>query len=337
MAGPLLTPPSTPSSLPRALPCPRPCSHQTFTSRKLTLDGFSSFFCTHGIDIIEDPQNSRAIYIHAVNHAPTDDYVKSRNASLPAEGKADSRIEIFHHVLGSDTATHVRTVRHNLIQTPNDLIATGPSSFFVTNDHFYREGTMRQLEDVGTRATSAWSNILHVVSNAKEDGFVGVGAVFALHGLHNNNGLGRRPGGVTICDASGGVAYLATIEGRSLKIDSQIAYKSTIDNPSWFTDKYPGDDDRSGIVQAGLAKAMALHEAVLRDAAVPPVVWLSSGSPEKGWNTSMLFTDNGLSLSSASAAVMISIDPATNGGKKQAWLFMSGFGSLRVVATKVDL
>ncbi len=272
-----------------------------------------------------------------MNHAPTDEYVESRNASLPAERKADSRVEIFHHVLGSDTATHVRTVRHHLIQTPNDLLATGPTSFFVTNDHFYREGTMRKLEDVGTRATSAWSNTLHVIANAKARDFEGVDTVFALHGLHNNNGLGRRPGGVTICDASGGVAYLAHIEGRNLKVDSQIAYESTIDNPSWFEDKYPGDNDRSGIVQAGLAKAMIMHEALNRDAAVPPIVWLSSGSPEKGWKTSMLFTDNGLSLSSASAGIMISIDPATNDGKKQAWLFMSGFGSLRIVATKVDL
>ncbi|BEI84432.1 hypothetical protein CcaverHIS002_0410360 [Cutaneotrichosporon cavernicola] len=310
---------------------------ETFISRKLNLDGFSSFFCTHGIDVIEDPQNSRAVYIQAVNHAPTDEFVKSRDTSLPAEEKADSRIEIFHHVLGSDTATHVRTVRNDLVKMPNDLLATGPTSFFVTNDHFYREGLMRTVEVLGTRATTAWSNTVHVIANAKEKDFDGVDAVYALNGLHNNNGLGRRPGGLTVVDASGGVAYLAHIEGRNIKVDGQVVYESTIDNPSWFTDKYPGDDDRSGLLQAGLAKAIQLHDSVLVDAAVPPIVWLSSGSLEKGWNTTMLFTDDGLSLSSSSAAVMISIDPATNDDKKQAWLFMSGFGSTRVVATKVDL
>ncbi|CAK9780226.1 hypothetical protein CC85DRAFT_326295 [Cutaneotrichosporon oleaginosum] len=309
---------------------------KTFTSRKLTLDGFDSFFCTHGIDIIEDPKSSRAIYIHAVNHAPSDEFMQSRNASLPAERKADSRIEIFHHVVGSDKATHVRTVRHGLIQTPNDLLATGPTSFFVTNDHFYREGAMRKIEDFATRALAPWSNTLHVVSNAKESGYDGVDAVHALTGLHNNNGIGRRPGGIVVCDTSGGVAYLAHVEGRSIKLDEQIAYQSTIDNPSWFTDKYPGDNDRSGIVQAGLARAITVHEDVHGGKGIPPIVWLSSGAPGKGWNTSLLFTDDGQSLSSSSAAILISIDPATT-DKKQAWLFVSGFGSRRVVATKVDL
>lgn len=316
----------------------RAANAQTFTSRKLSLSGFNSFFNTHGIDIIVDPQQSDAIYIHAVNHAPTSEYAEGKNASLPAERKAASRVEIFHHVLGSDTATHIRTVQHELIRTPNDLLATGPTSFYVTNDHFYREGTMRMVEDLGTRATAAWSNMLHVAANAKKDGYNGVNAVIALTGLHNNNGLGRGPENrIMICDASGGVTYLAHKEGRELKVDEHINYKSTVDNPSWFIDEYPGDNDRSGIVNAGLAKALAMAEAVKHNNAVPSIVWLSSVSPTKGWDTTMLFTDNGLTLSSASAAILVSIDPATTGGKKQAWLFMSGFGSLSVVVTKVDL
>lgn len=229
-------------------------------------------------------------------------------------------------------------MQHELIRTPNDLLATGPTSFFVTNDHYYRDGAMRMVEDLSTRALAAWSNMVHVVANAKKDGLEGVDATIALTGLHNNNGLGRGPeGGVMICDASGGVTYLARVEGRNLKVEGQVSYKSTIDNPSWFVDEYPAGNDRSGIVNAGLAKAIAMAEAVHHHTAVPPIVWLSTGSVTKGWNTTMLFTDDGQSLSSASAAVMISIDPRTNGGKKQAWLFMSGFDSQSVVATKVDL
>ena len=34
---------------------------------------------------------------------------------------------------------------------------------------------------------------------------------------------------------------------------------------------------------------------------------------------------------------MLPIDPETNGGKKQGWLFVTGFGSMAMVAAKVDL
>ena len=34
---------------------------------------------------------------------------------------------------------------------------------------------------------------------------------------------------------------------------------------------------------------------------------------------------------------MIGIDPKENGGEKQAWLFATGFGSMTVVAAKIDL
>lgn len=198
---------------------------------------------------------------------------------------------------------------------------------------------MRLLESLGTRMTAAWTDLLHVEADSKMRGSEGVEATIALTGLHNNNGLGRGPGGVVmICDASGGVTYLAhEEEGRKLKVDGEIAYKSTIDNPSWFVDEYPGDKDRSGIVNAGLSKALAMGPAIHANHAVPPVIYLSSGSVADGWNTTVLFSDNGLALSTSSAAVMISIDPATNHGAKQAWLFMSGFASQSIVASRVDL
>jgi arylesterase/paraoxonase len=37
--------------------------------------------------------------------------------------------------LGSDTWKHVKTVRHPLLETPNNLVATGPRRFYASNDH----------------------------------------------------------------------------------------------------------------------------------------------------------------------------------------------------------
>jgi len=42
-------------------------------------------------------------------------------------------------------------------------------------------------------------------------------------------------------------------------------------------------------------------------------------------------------LRSASAAVVVGIDPGSNGGRKQGWLFVTGFVSEAMVAVKVDL
>lgn len=48
---------------------------------------------------------------------------------------ADSVIEIFEAQRGKSHAKLVRTVRNDLIVTPNNLVATGPRSFYVSNDH----------------------------------------------------------------------------------------------------------------------------------------------------------------------------------------------------------
>ena len=38
-----------------------------------------------------------------------------------------------------------------------------------------------------------------------------------------------------------------------------------------------------------------------------------------------------------SAAVLVAIDPKLEGGKKKAWLFVTGFLSTNAIAVKVDL
>jgi arylesterase/paraoxonase len=46
---------------------------------------------------------------------------------------ADSVVEVFETALGSDTITHVKTVSHDLILTPNSVLALSSSSFYLTN------------------------------------------------------------------------------------------------------------------------------------------------------------------------------------------------------------
>lgn len=271
-----------------------------------------------------------------MNHAP------NANPDGPA---ADSRVEIFHHVLGSTSAQWVRTVAVPVIQTPNDIFSVSPSEFFVTNDHHYRDGPMRLVEDLGTRQVAALSTIAHCDADLDYTDDVGVNYKLALeHKLHNNNGLGHGPDGtVIICDAAGGAFYFARVgEDDQLQLlPGEVQMPSTIDNPFWFQDPFPHvSHDASGVVNAGLQHAITMAKTLQDDGDIASVVYLSKGqpgAPAKEWNTTRLFADDGKNLNSASAAVLVAIDPKKNGGKKQAKLYASGFASKGVLSTVVDL
>lgn len=270
-----------------------------------------------------------------------------------------SQIEIFRHVLGSKTAEHIRSVKAPLIKTPNDLLATSPTSFYVTNDHYYREGDMRNLEEMLTQQFGGWSDTLHVEVNDLEtkDPLAGTHITVALTRLHNNNGLGRsassRPEEVLIVDASGGVLTRAYTRPDSnpkykLTIAEQLQFDTTMDNPFFYEDPWATpQDDASGYVLAGLTRAIDLAlDFTQPEKPIPVTVWHArkgkgakqhaSGS-HLSWEKNIIFQDDGKTIRSASAAVMIGIDPKENGGKKQAWLFVTGFASSAMVATKVDL
>ncbi|KAJ5219824.1 hypothetical protein N7468_009028 [Penicillium chermesinum] len=296
----------------------------TFESKRLEFENFESSFVTHGIDVIGDPQKADAVYIFAVNHLTNPEYF---GTSEPPKGtpKARSQIELFHHVLGSNSVKHIRSIRHELITTPNDVYAISPSEFYVTNDHFYREGLMRMLED--TVYMAKWSNIIHVqITDSKaKDATAGLEVSVAHAGLHNNNGLGH---GRTANEMS----YISPT-GRpqttplSISIHTTLAFKSATDNPSYYTDPYRTDaDDASGIVIAGTTKDP--------NALDPLKVWYARLG-NKGWEQKLLFEDDGSRIRSASAAVLVPIAPEN--GKKLAWLFVTGFMSESMVAVQVEL
>lgn len=289
---------------------------------------------THGIDIVDDPQDPSAIYIHAVNHAPTVPFPKS---SVPAE-IVRSKIEIFRHVLGSTSAQHVRSVHHPLVRTPNDIYSIGPGQLLVTNDHKHRDGFLRHIEDVISHSLAPKTDIVHLdvdLNEGAQDDEQGVKATVALDGLHNGNGLGHGPNGqVLLGDAAGGVLHLGTLETSptpTLRLQASIQLDSTIDNPSYYQSK---DGLTSGYILAGLAKAHTLS-STNRDAhgKDPVIVWYvpRTGATEVG-KARVLFADDSTVLRSASAAVMVDDESG-----KTKWLFVTGFLSEAMVAVKVGL
>ena len=227
----------------------------------------------------------------------------------------------------------------------------------MTNDHYYREGRFRVFEDVAYQNVAGWSDIIHVSIDpflSAEEATDGITATAAYSGMHNPNGLGhgKDSSEIIIGRAAAGVMNLAVVdstdpEGKRLVLKETIQLQSTIDNPSYYADPYASSsgalDDASGYVVAGLARSIDLADnADWPKGSDPAMVWLvqpnrNLTTSKDNWTQKLIFQDDSRTLRSASAAVLIGIDPKENLGKKQAWLFVTGFFSKAIVATKIDL
>jgi hypothetical protein len=327
---------------------------KTFESTRLILEDFSGPLVTHGIDIVSDPDDPDKQYIFVINELPNPNYFVHSSTINAAEKKWRVQIEVFTHVLGSTTATWQRSIRHPMINLPNDIYAISPTSFYATNDHYYGEGTMRQLEDVLDQYTAPWSNtvLVNFSQITSTDPEANTTVSTALQGLHNNNGLGHsapsRLDEVLITDASGGVLHRAqrSLKDSSLKLVEGIQLDITIDNPTWYDDPYARlGSDASAYILAGLVKATNLRKYTQSTVMHPSAVWsvrptnrVNSTAQKVGkWEQKLIFQDDGNVLRSASAAVIVGIDQKKNGGKKQGWLFVTGPLSNAMIATRIDL
>ena len=185
--------------------------------------------------------------------------------------------------------------------------------------------------------TSRWADVVHLeISdlNAK-DAAEGIKATVATPPMQNPNGLGhgRDENEVLICRAAAGIMEIAQRGLTStLTLMETVQLPITVDNPSYFHDPYAQETgyDASGYVIAGLARA---HE--MPSDQDPVAVYLVSASGDR--TQKLLFQDDGKLVNTASAAVLVAIDPKENGGKKQAWLFVTGFLSEGMASSRVDL
>lgn len=103
-------------------------------------------FTSHGFGVWQDPSDANKIRLFLVNHRPSIDYANGGVYLDNAKVGANSTIEIFETILGSDVAEHVRTYVHPLIRTPNDVEPAGPDSFYVSNDHHVKSGLRKELD-----------------------------------------------------------------------------------------------------------------------------------------------------------------------------------------------
>lgn len=330
----------------------------SMTSTTLRLKGFNQPMVTHGIDILNDPKEPDLLWIYVVSHLPNPERwnVKPHRTELPPER---AHIEIFTHRLGTDEAEHVRSVRHPEITMPNDIVAISPLSFYVTNDHIHHEGLKRVWEDLGTQSTAPTPNtvLVDVIDRNPKSPSDGIEITTGLRAVHNNNGLGRgsvqRPEEVIVIDAGGGVMTRTTrnlspnSRDRNLTVVERIQMDSTLDNPSYYDDPFATpSNNASGYILPGLGHAYKMMgDFPHNERPIPSLVWhvrangniVDVPGRKNVWEKRLIFQDDGKALRSASGAVLIGIDPKKNKGKKQGWLFVTGFASFNLVAAKIDL
>jgi len=97
-----------------------------YSVKKLTSD-FKKSFAPHGISILKIGNTYKVM---AVNHTP----------------KGHS-FEVFR--LENEILTHIETLTHPTIMSPNDIVMLDAHRFYFTNDHKYTEGIGKLLEDYG--------------------------------------------------------------------------------------------------------------------------------------------------------------------------------------------
>ncbi|KAF9316933.1 Serum paraoxonase/arylesterase 1, partial [Linnemannia elongata] len=133
----------------------------------------------HGMDFYEDPTaltsetKNLALTLFVINHRRTGSVVEVFEYTRKQDEKDDGNGSL-------GVVRYVETIANDLIRTPNDLVAMGKRSFYITNDHYYREGFMRHIEGFGRHP---WGD---VVFASPEATFIAYNAIASSNGITTN-------------------------------------------------------------------------------------------------------------------------------------------------------
>nr|XP_015804479.2 serum paraoxonase/arylesterase 2 [Nothobranchius furzeri] len=113
-------------------------------------------FNPHGISIYIDPSDD-AVFLFVVNHP-----------------QHKSQVELFKYVEENRSLIHLKTIKHELLHSVNDIVAVGPESFYATNDHYFTNEILKSLE---IYLLPPWTNVVYY--SPKEVKVVSDGYTFA--------------------------------------------------------------------------------------------------------------------------------------------------------------
>lgn len=105
--------------------------------RNFDLDSFNP----HGISVYIDPSDS-TVYLFVVNHP-----------------QQKSQVELFKFVEEDRALEHLKTIKHDLLYSVNDIVAVGVDSFYATNDHYFNQEILKVF--VEPLLPLSWANVVY--------------------------------------------------------------------------------------------------------------------------------------------------------------------------------
>lgn len=148
--------------------------------------------------------------LYVVNHA--------RNASV---------IEMFKVFAKAGTATHIGTLKHDLIHAPNSIHALGDGKLFVTNDHYFHARLSPLLSNIETWAGVPIASVVYVDVNKPETGKIVARLPFA-NGVTMLNSTTLAVG----ASSKAGVYFYEVTPEHDLKSKGYFRTPSGVDNIS---------------------------------------------------------------------------------------------------------
>ncbi|KAM7382753.1 hypothetical protein PAMP_002470 [Pampus punctatissimus] len=97
-------------------------------------------FNPHGISVYTDPSDD-TIYLFVVNHP-----------------QHKSQVELFKFEEEDHSLVHLKTIKHELLHSVNDIVAVGVDSFYATNDHYFSSEILKCV--VEPLLAQPWTNVV---------------------------------------------------------------------------------------------------------------------------------------------------------------------------------
>ncbi|XP_044063538.1 serum paraoxonase/arylesterase 2-like [Siniperca chuatsi] len=98
-------------------------------------------FNPHGISVYTDPSDD-TVYLFVVNHP-----------------EHKSQVELFKFVEDNLSLVHLKTIKHELLYSVNDIVAVGVDSFYATNDRYFTYEILKVL--VEPLLAQPWTNVVY--------------------------------------------------------------------------------------------------------------------------------------------------------------------------------
>ncbi|ORY86963.1 hypothetical protein BCR37DRAFT_343068 [Protomyces lactucae-debilis] len=196
--------------------------------QELSTPNFKGDYVSHGIDVVST--NPKEVAFYAVNHLGS-----------------GSVIEKFTLKLGSKTMEHIKTFDdQEFVNTPNDVYVADVADdlFYVTNDHRFKTGLMREIETMAQLPTT------HIAVHSNKAG----GYRIVAKGLACLNGIaGDRKGRLFANQVNANVIVFDYETSGNLTGVQIIKVPHVVDNPTY-------SEETGELLLSGFPKALVLAD-----------------------------------------------------------------------------